>query len=136
LPDSHDPNQGLATSVTEISEKVSLLVREEIELAKAEVSAKVMSLVKAIVVGLAAGIFVVIGLLFLLHGAAWFFYAYVFNNVFWGYLVVALILFVMGGLAGYLASKWFKSGTPPVPNMAIDEAKAIQATLKDKGTGT
>jgi uncharacterized membrane protein YqjE len=134
LPDN-ETNQNLATSVTEISEKVSLLVREEIELAKAEVSEKVNSLIKALVVGGLAGIFAVVGLLFLLHGAAWFFYDYVFDHVVWGYLIVALILFVLGGLAGWLASKWFKSGSPPVPEMAIDEAKAIQATLTDKGTG-
>ena len=132
MPDN-DPNQNLATSVTEITEKVSLLVREEIELAKAEVSEKVNSIIKALVVGGLAGIFAVVGLLFLLHGAAWFFYDYIFDHVVWGYLIVALTLFVLGGLAGWLAARWFKKGSPPVPAMAIDEAKAIQATLTDKG---
>ena len=36
----------------------------------------------------------------------------------------------MGGLAGYLAAKFFKESTPPVPKMAIDEAGKIRKTLK------
>ena len=61
----------IAQAITEISERASLLVREEIELAKAEVTAKLTKLVRGAVVGIAAGIFVVTGLLFLLHSAAW-----------------------------------------------------------------
>jgi uncharacterized membrane protein YqjE len=132
LPTDNRNDQNLADSVTDITEKLSLLVREEIELAKAEVSEKVNSLVKATVVGLAAGIFIVVGLLFLLHSLAWGLFAAFFDNVWTGYLVTALILFALGGLAGWLAAKWFKRGSPPVPNMAIDEAKAIQATFSDK----
>ena len=128
--DNGQPPQNLATSVTEISEKLSVLVREEIELAKAEVSEKLNSLIKATVVGIAAGTFIVTGLLFLLHSLAWGLFDWFFNNVWVGYLVVAGLLFVLGGLAGWLASKWFKGGSPPMPEMAIEEARAIQATLK------
>ena len=54
------------------------------------------------------------------------------NNLsyFWGYFVVAGLLFAMGGLAGYLAAKFFKQSTPPVPKMAIDEAGKIKRTLR------
>lgn len=107
---------------------MSLLVREEIELAKAEVSEKVTSLIKGAVVALAAGIFFVTGLLFLLDGAAWAFYDYLFDHVVWGFLIVALILFVLGGLAGWLAARWLGVGAPS-PTMAIEEAQAIKATL-------
>jgi hypothetical protein len=34
-----------------------------------------------------------------------------------------------GGLAGYLAARFFKQSTPPVPEMAIDEAGKIRRTL-------
>ena len=54
--------QNIAEAIQEVSERASLLVREEIELAKAEVTEKVTKLVKGAVVGIAAGIFVVFAL--------------------------------------------------------------------------
>ena len=112
---------------------MSKLVREEIELAKAEVAEKVTKLLKGIVVGVSAGIFVVIGLLFFLHGLAWFaWWALPVGNqtFFWGFFFVAGLLFVLGGVAGYLAAKFFKDSTPPVPEMAIDEAGKIKRTFR------
>jgi H+/Cl- antiporter ClcA len=119
-------------AVQEISERVSLLVREEIELAKAEVTEKVTKLLKAIVVGAAAGIFAIFGLMFFLHGLAWLaWFALPVGNTafFWGFFVVAGLLFLLGGLAGYLAARFFKDSSPPVPEMAIDEAGKIKRTL-------
>jgi uncharacterized membrane protein YqjE len=122
----------LAQTVQDISERVSLLVHEEIELAKAEVGEKITKLLRGIVIGIAAGIFVVTGLLFFLHGLAWLaWYALPVGNssFFWGFFVVAGLLFVSGGIAGYLAARFFKASTPPVPEMAIDEAGKIRKTL-------
>jgi uncharacterized membrane protein YqjE len=122
----------LAQTVQDISERVTLLVHEEIELAKAEVADKVTKLLRGIVIGVAAGIFVVVGLLFLLHGFAWLaWYALPVGSgsIFWGFFFVAGLLFVLGGVAGYLATKFFKDSTPPVPEMAIDEAGKIRRTL-------
>jgi hypothetical protein len=124
--------QNVAQAVQDISERVSLLVREEIELAKAEVTTKVTKLLKGIVIGAAAGIFAITGLLFLLHGLAWlaWFLLPVGNTaVFWGFFVVAGLLFVFGGLAGFLAAKLLKDSSPPTPAMAIDEAGKIKKTL-------
>ncbi len=130
------PTHDLAQTVQDISERAALLVREEIELAKAEVTEKITKLLRGIVIGLAAGFFVLIGLLFLLHGMAWLAW-YVLptgNNLsyFWGYFVVAGLLFGLGGLAGFLAAKFFKQSTPPVPTMAIKEAGLIKRTLMRK----
>ena len=122
----------LAQTVQDISERVTLLVHEEIELAKAEVAGKVTKLLRGIVIGVAAGIFVLVGLLFLLHGFAWLaWYALPVGSgsIFWGFFFVAGLLFVLGGVAGYLAAKFFKDSTPPVPEMAIDEAGKIRRTL-------
>ena len=130
----------MGQTVQDISERVSLLVREEIELAKAEVTEKVTKLLKAIVVGAAAGIFAVTGLMFFLHGLAWLaWFALPVGNTsfFWGFFVVAGLLFLLGGLAGYLAARFFKQSSPPVPAMAIDEAGKIKKTLmfrKKKGS--
>jgi hypothetical protein len=123
--------QNIAQAVSEISERASLLIREEIELAKAEVAQKITHLIKGIVVGVAAGIFVVTALLFLLHGFAWLAWFELFgpNQVFWGFFVVAGVLLVLGGLAGWIAAKAVKSGAPPIPDMAIDEAKKIRDTV-------
>jgi uncharacterized membrane protein len=129
------PTQELSQTVQEISERASLLVREEIELAKAEITAKVTKLLKAAVIGISAGIFVIVGLLFLLHGAAWLVY-YVLpvgNAIFWGFFVVAGLLFLLGGIAGYLAARFMKEGAPPTPDMAIDEAGKIKKIFRRKG---
>jgi hypothetical protein len=114
---------------------MATLVREEIELAKAEVTEKVTKLLKGIVVGVAAGIFVITGLLFLLHGfawLAWFVLPVGSQAIFWGYFFVAGVLFIMGGMAGYLAARFLKAGQPPVPSMAIDEAQKIKRTIRKK----
>ncbi len=133
------PPHELAQTVQEISERASALVREEIELAKAEVTEKVTKLLRGIVIGAAAGIFVVTGLMFLLHGMAWlaWFVLPVGDSAsyFWGFFFVAGLLFVLGGIAGYLAAKFFKDGAPPVPEMAIDEAGKIRRTLRWRKKG-
>jgi uncharacterized membrane protein YqjE len=129
---TESPTQNVAQTVQDISERMAGLVRDEIELAKAEVTEKVTKLLKSIVVGLAAGIFVITGLLFFLHGLAWlaWFALPVGNSAFfWGFFLVAGLLFLLGGIAGYLAARFFKESSPPVPAMAIDEAGKIKRTL-------
>jgi uncharacterized membrane protein YqjE len=127
-----DPEQqSIGAAVQEISEKASLLIREEIELAKVEISEKVNKLIRGAVVGIAAGIFVVTALLFILHGFAWLAWFELFSEgqFFWGFFVVAGVLLLLGGLAGWIAARVVKSGAPPTPEMAIEEAKLIRATV-------
>ena len=128
-------NPSVAQAIQEVSERAQILVREEIELAKAEVTEKVTTLVRGAVVGIVAGIFAVVGLLFLLHGFAWLSY-YLLpvpdQTVFWGFFLVAGVLFILGGLAGFLAARAFKRGSPPTPDLAIAEAKRIQETVKSE----
>jgi uncharacterized membrane protein YqjE len=128
----HNTAKGIADAVNEISERASLLVREEIELAKAEVSEKISRLVKGAVVGGAAAVFAIFGVILLFHGFAWLAYwALPVDNgaFFWGFFVVAAILFILGGLAGLFAAKLFKKGSPPTPQMAIDEARKTKEQL-------
>ena len=115
----------VAQAIQEVSDRAQILVREEIELAKAELTAKITQLVKGAAVGAAAGIFAVVGLLFLLHGFAWLaYYALPVTTgaVFWGFFLVAGILFLLGAIGGFVASRAVKRGSPPTPDMAIDEA--------------
>jgi len=137
VADEFGHNHGVGTALTEVTEKMTVIIREEIELAKAEVSEKVSSLLKGAVVGIAAGIFVVFGLIYLLHGFAWLAWWALpvsGSQIFWGFFLVAILLFIVGGLAGYLAAKAFKKGAPPVPAMAIDEAKRVRETISSSGS--
>ena len=129
---SDTSTQNIAQAIQEVSERASLLVREEIELAKVEVTEKVTKLIKGAVVGIAAGIFVVFALIYLLHGFAWLTWYELFpdEQFFWGFFVVAAVLLLLGALAGYIAARALKSGSPPVPAMAIDEAKRIRETVQ------
>lgn len=127
-----ESSQNIATAIAEVSERASLLVREEIELAKAEVAEKASKLVRGAVVGAAAGIFVVMAVVFALVGFAWLLYYYLPGNAytyFWGFFAMAVILLLLGVLAGLVAAKAVKKSTPPVPNMAIEEARKIRETV-------
>lgn len=131
-----DSQTSLADAITQVSERASLLVREEIELAKAEMAEKVSKLVRGAVVGIVAGVFFVVGLLFLLDAAAWGVWRLLDSGAnYWiGFLIVAVALFVLGALAGALAYRAVRKGTPPAPTMAIDEARKIRETVTEAGT--
>ena len=133
MADDQSPTSELGQAIQDISEKASLLVREEIELAKAEMTEKVTKLIKGAVVGLVAGIFAVAALIYLLHSLSWGLFA-VFSddaNFVWvGYLIVGGLLLLLGGLAGFLAQRFLKGGTPPTPAMAIEEAQLIKQTVQ------
>ena len=125
-------NTKIAQAIQEVSDRAQILVREEIELAKVEVTEKVTQLVKGAAVGAAAGIFAIAALLFLLLGFAWLaYYALPVpdGTFFWGFFLVAGILFLLGAIGGFVAAKAFKRGAPPKPEMAIDEAKRIRETV-------
>ena len=122
--------QQIGHTVAEISEKASLLVREEIELAKAEIALKAKLLSKGTAVAVAAGVFAIFGLNFLLHTLSWFFlWATGLDDIFWGFLFTTVLLFVMAGIAALVGIRWIKRGAPPTPDMAIDEAKRIKETV-------
>ena len=125
----------IAQAIQEVSDRAQILVREEIELAKAEVTEKVTVLAKGAGVGIAAGVVGVFGLSLLLQGFAWLAWFVLFqgsSNYFWGFFIVAGVLFLLGALAGYIASRAFKAGAPPTPDMAIDEAKRIRETVQSQ----
>jgi uncharacterized membrane protein YqjE len=121
--------KSLGDVVAEVSEKASLLVREEIELAKAEVKDKVSKLTKGAVVGAAAGVFAIFGITMLFHTIAWLL-ADLVDNVWIGYGIVTAALFVLAAIAGLVAARLFKRGSPPTPELAIEEAKRTRAELE------
>jgi uncharacterized membrane protein YqjE len=125
-----DP-RSVAEMAIDVSERVSFLVREEVELAKAEVTEKATSLIKGSVVGIAAGVFALLGLAMLMHAIAWLLNDLFFGDTVWlGFLVEAVMWFVIAGAAGFFAFKAVKAGAPPTPDMAIEEGKEIKETLQ------
>jgi hypothetical protein len=124
---------GIAAAITEVTERASVLIREEIELAKTEITAKTTRLAKGAVVAVVAGVFFLTALFFVLIGCAWLlYYELPIGNeftYFWGFFAMAVILVVLGALAGLLAAKAVKAGAPPTPDMAIDEARKIRETV-------
>jgi uncharacterized membrane protein YqjE len=130
MANDHDTSE-LGRAVQDVSERASLLIREEIELAKREMTEKLNKLIKGAVVGIVAGIFAVFGLVYLLHAAAWGIWElFGFDRDFWvGFLIVAAVLFLLGAIAGFVASRLVKRGTPPTPQMAIEEGKLIKETV-------
>ena len=127
---NHNTPQSLGHAVAEVSEKASLLVREEIELAKTEITQKATKLGKGAAVAAAAGVFAVLGLIFLLHTLSWLFAELIGGDIFWGFLVTTGILFLFAIIAGLIGFRWIKKGAPPTPDMAIEEAKLIRETVK------
>jgi uncharacterized membrane protein YqjE len=113
----------LGQIVSEVSEKASLLVREEIELAKAEITGKVSKLTRGAAVAAAAGVFLIFGITMLFHTLAWFLVD-LFNWDIWtGFAATTALLFVLAGLAAFIAVRLFKKGAPPTPDLAIEEAR-------------
>jgi len=117
--------------VFEVSDRASVLIREEIELAKTEVTEKFNRLLQGSVAGLAAGIFALAALVLLMHGIAWLLNDLVFDNFWAGFFVEAALFLLIGAAAGLFAWRSFKRGAPPTPDMAIEEAKEIRAAFGD-----
>ena len=77
--------------------------------------------------------FFLTALLFVLVGGAYVLYYYLpignENTFFYGFFAMALILILLGALAGLVAARAVKKGSPPVPNLAIDEARKIRESV-------
>jgi Putative Actinobacterial Holin-X, holin superfamily III len=117
--------------VLDISEKTSSLIREEIELAKTEVTEKVTSLLKGGVVGIVAGVFAFLALILFMIGIGFGINALFFGNLFYpGFLIEGFIFVLIGAAAGYFAYRSIQAGAPPVPAQAIEEAKLTRAMLE------
>jgi hypothetical protein len=124
-----DQERPIGDVVNRISETASLLVREEIELAKAEVEQKVKQIARGAIVGAVAGFFAFLGLILLLEAGAWGLNE-VFDSLWLGFLIMGVGLFVFAGLGGLFAARSFKAGAPPTPDQAIEEARLIREAIE------
>jgi uncharacterized small protein (DUF1192 family) len=134
LPAEDGQPEDFATAVTEVSERMSLLVREEVELAKAEVSVKINSILRGAAAIAAGAVFGVFALIFVLETIAWALNAIFISGAgdLWiGFLIVAGVLLLLTAVAGLFAWRKLRVGAP-TPTMAIDEAKKIRETVAAK----
>jgi hypothetical protein len=122
----------LGDIVNDVSTKASLLVREEIELAKTEIAEKAKSLGKGVGVAIGAGVMIVFALIYFFEALAWFFND-LFNTVngspWIGFLIVFGILMIIAAIAGFMGVRWIKKGAPPTPDLAIEEARRTRAEI-------
>jgi uncharacterized membrane protein YqjE len=126
--------RSVAELVFDVSERASSLVREEIELAKAEIGEKVGKILRGSVVGAAAGAFAFLALILIMEGVAWLLAEEVFDGNAWpGFFVEAALFLLIAAAAGLFAYRSVQAGAPPVPEQAIEEAKQIRSTLEGEG---
>jgi uncharacterized membrane protein YqjE len=121
----------LGEIVGDVTSKASLLVKEEIELAKAEISQKVKRLGIGAALISVAGVFMVFFLIFFLHMLAIGFSDWFDLRLWVGYAMVCVLLLVFAGVLALIARRAFKKGSPPVPEMAIEEAKKTRAAIEE-----
>ncbi len=124
-------NDNLATAVTEVSERVTVLVREEIELAKAEVTQKAMSMARGAAAAAAGAVFGVFAIVFGLLTLAWGLNS-ALSSLWLGFAIVFVLLVILTAGAFLFAWRKLKVGAP-TPDLAIDEAKKIRATVVSGG---
>jgi uncharacterized membrane protein YqjE len=127
-----DPeDRSVAELVFDVSERASSLIREEIELAKAEVGEKVGKILRGSAVGAAAGAFAFLALILVMEGVAWLLNEELFDGKTWpGFFIEAAIFLLIAAAAGLFAFRSVQAGAPPVPEQAIEEAKLTKATLQ------
>jgi uncharacterized membrane protein YqjE len=129
-PSGPQDERKLGELVFDVTEGVSSLVREEIQLAKAEVSEKAGKIAKGAVVGISAGVFAFLALILVMEGIAWLLNEEVFNGKTWpGFFIEAAVFLLIAALAALIAYKAVKAGSPPVPTQAIEEAKLTKEML-------
>ena len=70
-----------------------------------------------------------------MHSIAWALNDAFFGDHFWvGFLIEAVIFFIVAAIAGLLAKQAVEAGAPPTPDMAIEEGKRIRQTLESGTT--
>lgn len=121
----------LGQAVKDVTERLSSIVRLELQLASLELKRKISALGVGIglaIAGLVFGVFA-LGFLFATIAAA----LATFLATWLALLIVTLFLFVVGATLGLFALRSVKRGTPPVPQEAIREAKLTTTALRGNG---
>lgn len=126
--DLRENERTISQLVADASHDIQGIIRSEVALAKAEVSAgaKVMGKGAGLLVG--AGIIAVFGLIYLFHTLAQV--IAIWLPVWAGYLIVTVLLFVVAAILGLLGKKAL-SGAKASPDRAKKQAQLTIAAIKD-----
>jgi Putative Actinobacterial Holin-X, holin superfamily III len=133
MPTPETESPGLGTAAKLVAEKASAIARLELELASMELKKKVAAL--------GMGIGLLVGALLVLVYAVGFGFATIaaalatFLPLWLSLLIVTGFLFLLTGMLAFVGIKKVQRGTPPVPKLAIDEAKLTTQALKSNGRG-
>ena len=123
--------QGLGSAAKQFAERASTLVRLELELAALELKRKAGYLAKGIALGVLAAVLLVFGIGF---GLATIAAGIATATSTWvALLIVTGGIILVTGVLGALAVWALKKGTPPVPELALHEAKLTTEALKHDG---
>jgi uncharacterized membrane protein YqjE len=128
--DREDQNASTGELLRQLSEQMSALVRQELELARAEMSAKVKA--GGIGAGLfgGAGLFAVYGLGAVIAAAI---AALATGLATWlAALIVAVVLFAIAGVAALIGKKEVSQAVPPAPERTIDSIKTDVQVTKER----
>jgi hypothetical protein len=130
LPAENGKPENFATAVTEVSERVSVLVREELELARAEVTTKVSSIARGAAAVAAGAVFGVFALVFGLLTLSWGLNS-VIGSLWIGFAITFGVLLFLTLVTFLVAWRKLRVGAP-APTMAMEEAKKIRETVAAK----
>ncbi len=106
-------------------------VREEVELAKAEITEKLATLGRGAGIAAAAGVFLLAAGIMLMFAIAWLINDIlgIEGSVWVGFAIEAGILVILAAVAGLIAKSLFGKVESPTPDMAIEELKETKETL-------
>jgi uncharacterized membrane protein YqjE len=119
---------GLGAAVKQVTERMSALVRLELELASLELKRKIGALGAGIGLAVGAALFGALGVGFLFATVAAALATFLATWL--ALLVVTVFLFLLAAVLGLVGVRSIKKGTPPVPEQAIREAKLTTTALK------
>jgi uncharacterized membrane protein YqjE len=123
--------QGVGAAAKQVAEHASALARLELELAGLELKQKAVALGAGVGLGIGAAVVALYAVGFLLATAA--VALAIVLDAWLALLIVTLVLFAVTAVLGLIAVRAIKRGTPPVPELAIQEAKLTSEALKANG---
>jgi predicted PurR-regulated permease PerM len=131
MPTQSGNNVGLGAAAKAVSERVSAIVRLEIQLALAELKRKAAALGTGVGLLIGAGIFLlfVLGFAFATIAAA----LATTMSTWLALLIVTGMLLAIAAVLGFIGVTMLSKGTPPLPEQAIEEARLTTEALKNGG---
>jgi uncharacterized membrane protein YqjE len=130
-PAAETEQPGVGAAAKQVAEHASTLAKLELELAGLELKQKAGALGTGVGLGLGAAVVALyaVGFLFATVAVA----LAIVLDAWLALLIVTVGLLLLAAVLGLLARGLIKRGTPPVPELAIREAKLTSEALKSDG---